>query len=281
MADSDTPLEVHPWNHDFTWHDHSGPFRALTDEQAAAFDHDGFFVLGDLLDGETVRDVRDEIDRYEAARSREIAREPNQQSDISELGAVTFTGSLVERSPRLRELISSRPLADVVCDLLGPDVILYWDDAVYKKTEKPRRFPWHQDTGFVFVEPQAYVTVWLALTDATAENGCIQVVPGLHRRGTLRHYYVEPLGFECFAEHERAVVLELPAGSAVIFSSLTPHMTGPNVTNDVRKAYIIQYAVAGTEKLVGDPESDGTPERVACTKPRQLPIASAGHLSAT
>jgi hypothetical protein len=43
------------------------------------------------------------------------------------------------------------------------------------------------------------------------------------------------------------------AGGAVVFSSLTPHLTGPNTTSAVRKAYILQYAPAGAEILRGDP----------------------------
>ena len=84
-------------------------------------------------------------------------------------------------------------------DLVGPDVRLYWDQAVYKKTEKPRRVPWHQDNGYTYVEPQEYLTVWLALTDATLDNGCPEVAPGCHRLGTLAHHYVDPLGWECLA----------------------------------------------------------------------------------
>ena len=41
-------------------------------------------------------------------------------------------------------------------------------------------FPWHQDNGYAFLEPQQYLTCWIALTDATRENGCPWVVPGLH-----------------------------------------------------------------------------------------------------
>ena len=71
---------------------------------------------------------------------------------------------------------------------------------MYKKPEKPRRFPWHQDNGYKFIEPQAYLTCWIAITDATEDNGCPHVAPGLHRLGTLEHTYVEPLGWECFTE---------------------------------------------------------------------------------
>src|SRR5690606_38440003 len=112
--------------------------------------------------------------------------------------ALTFATHLVARSPLRRSLAHHPVLGGRCADLVGPDVNLYWDQAVYKKPEKPRRFPWHQDNGYCYVEPQLYLTCWLALTDATVENGCPQVVPGVHRVGTIRHRFVDPLGFECF-----------------------------------------------------------------------------------
>lgn len=56
--------------------------------------------------------------------------------------------------------------------------------------------------------------VGLALTDATIDNGCPHVVPGVHRRGTLAHRYVEPLGFECLEDPVGAVAVPVPAGGA-------------------------------------------------------------------
>lgn len=276
MASPGVKLEPHPWNRGFRWRDHEGPFGALDETQARDFDRDGFFVLRDVLDREAVERTRREIDDYEAAEAKRLAAQPDQRDEISEHDAITFTGSLVERSPWLRQVVASERLTGILADLIGPNVILYWDQAVYKKPEKPRRFPWHQDTGFVFVEPQAYVTIWLALMDVTVENGCPQLVPGLHRQGTLHHYYVDPLGFECFPAHPDATPAELGAGSAVVFSSLTPHMTGPNTTREVRKGYVLQYAPEGAVMLRGRPE-DGPPTRVPCTLPRQLPILRDGR----
>ena len=139
--------------------------------------------------------------------------------------------------------------AGLCADLLGPDVNLYWDQAVYKKPDKPRRFPWHQDNGYTYVEPQTYLTCWVALSDATPDNGCPQVAPGLHRLGTLAHRWVDPLGWEAFATPPSVVLAPVAAGGVVVLSSLTPHLTGPNRTNSVRKAYILQYAPAGAMVL--------------------------------
>ena len=152
---------------------------------------------------------------------------------------------------------------------------MYWDQAVYKKPEKPRRFPWHQDNGYAFVEPQQYLTIWIALTDATRDNGCPVVAPRFHRRGTLAHTYVEPLGWECLRDPQETVVAELTAGGAVVFSSLTPHLTGPNTTDAVRKAYILQYAPAGAVVLARRPDGEPT-AREPCDAPdRQYPVLRA------
>ena len=107
-----------------------------------------------------------------------------------------------------------------------------------------RRFPWHQDNGYTYLEPQQYLTCWIALTDATPDNGCPWVVPGLHREGTLSHRWTD-LGFQCFKDHPQAQVLPVRAGSIAVFSSLTPHRTGPNLTAHTRKSYILQYAPDG------------------------------------
>jgi ectoine hydroxylase-related dioxygenase (phytanoyl-CoA dioxygenase family) len=83
------------------------------------------------------------------------------------------------------------------------------------------------------------------LSDATRENGCPVVAPGLHRHGTLAHVATEA-GWQCLeADPPGAVAVEAPAGSIVVFSSLTPHKTGPNSSGAVRKAYIVQFAPEG------------------------------------
>jgi ectoine hydroxylase-related dioxygenase (phytanoyl-CoA dioxygenase family) len=235
--------ERHRWNDTFEWVPARGPFRRLTEEQARAYDEQGFFILEGAFDPDTITRVREEIDPYEE-KSTEWLRSKGGSVAISDADAITFTTHLVKRSDFLKELVSTGVLADVAHDLIGPRVRLYWDQAVYKKPEKPRPFPWHQDNGYAFVEPQQYLTCWIALTDATAENGCPLVVPGLHKLGTLDHWWTD-YGFQCVEDPADVAVAEAKAGSIVVFSSLTPHQTGPNTTDAVRKAYIVQYAPDG------------------------------------
>jgi ectoine hydroxylase-related dioxygenase (phytanoyl-CoA dioxygenase family) len=275
-----TALERHPWNVDFDWRVPAGPPRLLTQAQVDQFDALGYVVLEGALDRDRVGAVAAALDTYEASVDRWLQRQDGGRHTIAETGAITFAPHAVTRVHEARALSCDPVLTDICADLVGPDVNLYWDQAVYKKPEKPRRFPWHQDNGYTFVATQQYLTCWIALTDATVDNGCPWVIPRLHRTGTLRHRWVDPLGWECFEEPPagyEAVAAPTGAGGIVVFSSITPHLTGPNTTDAVRKAYILQYAPAGASVLDGDADAGPSTGSTPCDAPdRQFPVLRAG-----
>ncbi|HTO55952.1 MAG TPA: phytanoyl-CoA dioxygenase family protein [Myxococcota bacterium] len=266
----------HPWSHGFDWQPPRGPFRRISAAQAQSWDERGFFVLEDAFDAATVARVTEEIAPFEAKSQAFLRSQPGGRFAIARADEITFTTHLVARSAFLRDFCRHPVFCDLVHDLVGPDVRLYWDQAVYKKPGTRAPFPWHQDNGYTFVEPQAYLTCWVALTDATLDNGCPRVVPGLHRGGTLAHE-ASDLGFICFDEAPAEVVAApVRAGGIVVFSSLTPHATGPNLTDDERRAYIVQFAPEGAVALRRG--ANGELTREPCIAPeRQYPVLSRGE----
>jgi ectoine hydroxylase-related dioxygenase (phytanoyl-CoA dioxygenase family) len=265
VTDTAAP-ELHAMNHHFEWVDHPGPFRRITESQARHYDSEGFFLLPGAFTSDEVDALVEAIDPFEEEQEAALRRLEGGRLFIARAGEITFTVHLVTRSAALREFSSCPLLVDVCADLLGPDVRLYWDQAVYKKPGTDAPFPWHQDNGYAFVEPQQYLTCWIALTDATIENGCPWVVPGLHRRGTLSHRPSDT-GFVCLTDPAEAVPVHANRGDIVVFSSLTPHATGPNNSGEVRKAYIVQYAPTRAEVL--RPDAEGTVTRIAADDPRR------------
>ena len=268
-------LTLHDLNQGFSWKPIAGPFRALSEEQARSYNENGFFVLRGALDAKTCAEVAAEIDPVEAMGEAWL-RSQGGRVHIARADEITFTTHLVKRSSLLRSFVASSPWREVAQDILGPEVRLYWDQAVYKKPGTRSDFPWHQDNGYTFVEPQAYLTCWVALTDATEDNGCPRVVPGIHRNGTLQHEATD-LGFVCFDELPRPeVAAPVRAGGIVVFSSLTPHATGPNVTSDIRRSYIVQFAPDGAVALRAG--ANGAIEREPCTAPeRQFLVLQEGR----
>jgi len=291
-------MKRHARNTDFQWRMPQGPRRLLSAAQAGAYDRDGAIVLEDVFDAAACERLRAALDPLAAETDAFLRSRDDGRFLIGRAGEISFSPHLVARSAVLREASMHPLLLDLLHDLIGPDVRLYWDQAVYKGAT-PHDFPWHQDNGYTYVEPQQYVTCWIALSDATMANGCPWILPGAHRLGTLAHRWTE-LGFACWdgseAERLQALqllrpvlqstdastpddllaprALELRAGSIAVFSSLTPHRTGPNTTDAVRRAYILQYAPAGATMF----PQEGSPLR-ADNPDWQYPVLTGGRPS--
>jgi phytanoyl-CoA hydroxylase len=238
-------MRPHPLSKDFVWQDRAGDgLRRLTPDQVAQFDAQGFVKLENVFTPDEVAGVIDAIDPLEE-KGEEWLRGRGGRVSISEADVITFTTHLVKRSSTLRDFAAHPAVKDICHDLIGNDVRLYWDQSVYKKTGKEQEFPWHQDNGYTFIEPQQYLTLWIPLVDVDAENGCPWIAPDVHRGGTLEHW-LTPIGFKCLEDVPDAVCVPAKAGDIIAFSSLAPHRTGPNRRRGtVRKAYILQYAPDG------------------------------------
>jgi ectoine hydroxylase-related dioxygenase (phytanoyl-CoA dioxygenase family) len=245
----------HQWNESFSWTPHHAPFTTVSAQQAAQFDTDGFFVIEDAFDAATLARVDEAIAPGEARARAFLQAQPDGRFGVAGADTQTIAPHLVARSDVLHDFCAHPVLAGVCRDLVGPDVRLYWDQAVYKQPHSTDPVLWHQDNGYTFVEPQAYLTCWIAITDATPDNGCVVVMPGAHRDGTLVHRDT-PIGFECWGDRDAAVEVPVRAGSIVVFTSLTPHYTERNTTHAVRKAYIVQYAPDGA--VAYRPRPDGS-----------------------
>jgi ectoine hydroxylase-related dioxygenase (phytanoyl-CoA dioxygenase family) len=244
---------LHPLNRDFVWQDaRRTGLGGLTPQQVDAFNRDGFFVYEGAFTTEEIAAVTAAIDPLEKAHEDIVREEMGGRFRLTDAGTITFTAHVVGKSPVLRDF-AAHPAIKAICrDLIGDDVRLYWDQSVYKKTEKQQEFPWHQDNGYAFVDPQQYLTLWIPLVDVDEENGCPWIAPGLHRLGTLDHWLTD-IGKVCLTDVPDAVPAPAKAGDIVVFSSLAPHRTGPNWrAGSVRKAYILQYAPDGARTTLPD-----------------------------
>jgi phytanoyl-CoA hydroxylase len=269
-------MKPHALNTAFDWRERRGPLRRLSVEQAEQYDSQGYLVLEDVFEPSVVEGLIAALDPVEALGAQFLRDKLGGKAFIARADEITFTTHMVTRSPEAKTFTQSAFFQDICHDLIGDDARLYWDQAVYKKPGTRDPFPWHQDNGYTYVEPQQYLTCWVALTDATLENGCPWVVPGVHRGGTLAHEMTE-LGWRCFErEPNNAIPAPVRAGGVVIFSSLTPHMTGPNSTSDaIRKSYIVQFAPDGASMIQVEGEKRS---EIPCDAPdRQYPILVGGR----
>ncbi len=117
-----------------------------------------------------------------------------QRLEAHELAHGPMKGALNHKSHLLftwlDELIRHPAALDAVEDILGPNILVWGSSFFIKEPRDPSFVSWHQDSTYWGLEPPEIVTAWIALTESTAENGALRVIPGSHlltsfRIGTL------------------------------------------------------------------------------------------------
>lgn len=149
--------------------------------------------------------------------------------------------------PRLKAISHHPKLLKAVTALLGERAPhLFQDMALIKPPRLGREKPWHQDNAY-FNYPQGtpVVGVWIALDEATIENGCMQFLPGQHRAGPRLHFQRRDWQIcdtEILGQH--SVAAPLKPGGLLLFSGLLPHGTPHNSSGQRRRALQFHYAPA-------------------------------------
>lgn len=173
-----------------------------------------------------------------------------------------------EEHPHFAFLANHHPkIQGILASILGDSALLYADQAMIKPALIGTEKPWHQDNAYFLVKPlSAICGVWIALENATVENGCMHVLAGQHKRGPLLHHHTH----DCEIVPDRltpslATPVELPAGGAMFFSGMLPHQTPANKSTQRRRALQFHYR-AESSTIVGQEdyvkifaEADGTP----------------------
>ena len=141
----------------------------------------------------------------------------------------------VMRSPLA--LATHPRVLDVVEALIGPDILLYDVEYIVKEPRTPSFVSWHQDLTFWGLSDDAQVTLWLALSPATAESGCMRMIPGSHKSGMVAHATSED-GDNVLLQSQtvngvdetQAVMCLLRPGQASFHHGWTLHASMPNQT---------------------------------------------------
>lgn len=152
---------------------------------------------------------------------------------------------------RLAGLAASPRLMPLLDQLVGSGHRMVQDMALLKPPFHGAEKPWHQDTAYFDYTPLGGVIgVWIALDEATVDNGCMQVVPGSQNDGPAQHYHVRDCQLkDGSVDVGKAVVVPLKPGGALFFSGLIHHGTPPNVSGDRRRALQFHYAAANCTRM--------------------------------
>ena len=149
---------------------------------------------------------------------------------------------------RLQAMAGHPRLMSVLRRLIGQEeLVLLQDMALLKPPGGGREKPWHQDRAFFTIDAGAPVVgVWIALDAATADNGCMRVIPGSHREGPVVHFKRRDWQIcDTDVMTRREVVVPLAPGGCLLFDGLMHHGTPANRTDRRRRAIQVHYTAAG------------------------------------
>lgn len=146
------------------------------------------------------------------------------------------------------ELATNPLLLDIVEQMIGPDILLYNATYIIKEPHTDAHVSWHQDLTYWGLSHDDQVAVWLALSPATRESGCMRMVPESHLNGQIEHHTTIDDSNVLFqgqtvndvAEAD-AVFCELQPGQASFHHGWTLHASMPNHSDDRRIGLNINY----------------------------------------
>ncbi len=147
------------------------------------------------------------------------------------------------------EVVHDPRVLDAVEDLIGPDILLYHLTLWIKEPHTDAFISWHQDSTYFGLEPaDQHVTAWVALSHSNHESGCVQVLPGSHRRGQVRHDAVKhsanifPTGQTVAVDNEEPLdMMVLRPGEFSLHHTFALHNSMPNRSADRRIGLGISY----------------------------------------
>ncbi len=232
--------------------------------QREAFERDGFVRLPAFADGPTCAAMLDRVvslARQHAAGTGGmglVLPEANLAASAADDGHPEDLVSkvfLLHRDEVFGGFARSAAVLDLVADLIAPQLDCFLSQFIFKNPGAWGQ-PWHQDSFYFPFEPaRPIVGVWLAVTEATLDNGCLHVLPGSHREPVHEHVPDRRpganIGYVEIVDHDMAgaapVLME--PGDLLVFDSHLMHRSTDNTSDGIRAAMVYHYAATGTRVL--------------------------------
>lgn len=260
----------------------------LSDEQRKAFERDGFLCLEGVLGEDDLAPIRRE---YEALLEQVAERFGARHAGWDDLSFDARYAELIQRHPEAYDhldislpmvtelapdagvhtgaavfsLLSHPALLDIAEQFVGPEV--YSNPVQHVRMKPPEclldaagrgnsniaRTYWHQDAAVVLAhaEQTPMLTVWVAMTDATVERGCMHAIRGSHTWPEMAVHCPGRTGLgeifipEALADAHECVPLAVRAGGVVLLHRKTWHGAGPNTSEHLRWSFDLRYQPDG------------------------------------
>ena len=255
----------------------------LNQQQLRAFDENGFLVLEKLFSSRKISALREAaveiVEDFDIERHRTVFRTDDRDAGrddyffdsaenvhcFLEDGALNESGELIrpknlainkighamhDRIPEFTAFCRQPLIGEILRDL-GLEAPQLWQTMyIFKQPSIGGEVRWHQDASYLITHPASVTGLWIAIEDATRDNGCLWMQPGEHRSPLREIYRVDRDAREGLLTGldstpwavEKAVPVEAPAGSLVLFHDHMPHYSSVNTSSKSRHAFTMHVS---------------------------------------
>lgn len=256
----------------------AGVYPFIGDNERAFFAENGFLIVKDALPPSEVEVLREDATQvcrgdYGPVRGL-LPSEPELSSDdvLKRYLCIHFPHKL---SSIMRDYMAHPVIVDVLTRVIGPNVKAMQSMLFIKAAGKPGQ-AWHQDEIYIPTRDRSLTGAWIAMDDATVENGCLWVIPGSHKHGILwpQHHH-EDRRFDCTDEtggfpysDNDAIPVEVKAGSIVFFNGYLLHRSLPNNAKTGYRRVLVNHYMSAESLLFWHTPREG--ERMATADVRDI-----------
>ena len=223
--------------------------KVLSSEAIEELRREGLYFPIPCLSESEAGDYRRQLEAFEAANGGALK------------GANRFKTHLLFKW--LADLIRAPHILDYVEDLIGPDILCWTTHWFIKEAQSPNYVSWHQDNNYWGLDTKDLVSIWVALSPATVESGCMRMLPGSHLHPPMPHVdthaehnmLTRGQTIEVGVDEDKAVNVELKTGEAVIFAYEIAHASPPNRSHDRRIGVALRFIPPKARQMLADWDS--------------------------
>lgn len=160
-----------------------------------------------------------------------------------------YCPAILQYDEGFADFCRNKEILDMVEQLIGPDIALWNSSFFAKPAGNGKATPWHQDGEYWPIRPLATCTVWVAVDDATRENGCLRIIKGSHKEKRLFEHKTNPstdltLNQELLTtefDESKAVDLVLERGQISLHDVFLAHGSEPNTSSKSRRGMTMRF----------------------------------------
>lgn len=224
---------------------------SIPSQIAADYARDGFVFPLDILSAEEALTLRTDLEEAEAL----YANDPKKRAMVR--------GYPARLLPSYDALIRHPKMIAAASAVLGPDLLVWGSGHFIKEANTTSYVSWHQDLTYWGLDEPDEATLWVALSPASVEAGCMRFIPGSHRERIMPHtdsFADENLltrgqELQVKVDEADAVDAALKTGQASLHHGHLFHASGPNITNVRRIGAAIRY-IKPNMKAEAGPETE-------------------------